>query len=507
MGQSPNILKKKVDFHDIGYDIGDFFLDYWHGLYYNKRIVCSIDCGIAAWDGFPLDTLERMTAVPYNKNERMLDPEENKMTLKSSNKVETNRYELVIEIDGETFMKAVDKVYKREAKKISLPGFRKGKAPRRLIEKEYGEGVFYEDAIKDLYPEAVVDAAEEAGLAIVRDKIDLDVEQADKEGLVLKVVITVEPETEIKDYKGIEYTPVSLEVTPEDIDEEIKKVQKRNSRLVTVEDRPAENEDVAVIDFKGLLDGVPFDGGTAENYSLTLGSGAFIPGFEEQVVGHKAGEEFTIDVTFPEDYQADELKGKAVQFEIKLHEIKAHELPEVDEEFVKDVSEFDTVDDYRADLKAKLEETRKKEADNSKESQIAEKLSELLEAEIPEAMFNNQVDVIIDEFAMNLKSQGLDLNTYMQYTGLTEEKLRETYRGRAESQVKVRLALRKIAELEGMKATDEDVENKFNELAEQYKVDVKRVKAAFDPKDVAGDIEAERAMNFVKENAVEKTAE
>ena len=402
------------------------------------------------------------------------------MSLKSSNKVETNRYELVVEIDGETFMKAVDAVYKRQVKNINIPGFRKGKAPRRLIEKEYGEGVFYEDAIKNLYPAAIVEAAEEAGLNIVRDKVDLDIEEAGKDGLTFKAVITVEPEVEIKDYKGIEYTPTSLEVTDEDIDEEIKKVQKRNSRLVTVEDREAQNEDIAVIDFKGILDGEAFEGGSAENYSLTLGSGAFIPGFEEQVVGHKSGEEFTIDVTFPEDYQADELKGKAVQFEIKLHEIKTHELPEVDDEFVKDVSEFETVDEYKADLKTKLEESKKTNADNSKEQQIAEKLTELL---------------------------GIDLNTYMQYTGLTEDKLRETYYDRAETQVKLRLALKKIAELEGLKASDEDVEAKYNELAETYKVDVSRVKAAFDKKDIAGDIETERAMNFVKENAVEKAAD
>ncbi len=429
------------------------------------------------------------------------------MSLKSSNKVETNRYELVVEIDGETFMKAVDAVYKRQVKNINIPGFRKGKAPRRLIEKEYGEGVFYEDAIKNLYPAAIVEAAEEAGLNIVRDKVDLDIEEAGKDGLTFKAVITVEPEVEIKDYKGIEYTPTSLEVTDEDIDEEIKKVQKRNSRLVTVEDREAQNEDIAVIDFKGILDGEAFEGGSAENYSLTLGSGAFIPGFEEQVVGHKSGEEFTIDVTFPEDYQADELKGKAVQFEIKLHEIKTHELPEVDDEFVKDVSEFETVDEYKADLKTKLEESKKTNADNSKEQQIAEKLTELLEAEIPEAMYDNQLDHIIDEFAMNLRSQGIDLNTYMQYTGLTEDKLRETYYDRAETQVKLRLALKKIAELEGLKASDEDVEAKYNELAETYKVDVSRVKAAFDKKDIAGDIETERAMNFVKENAVEKAAD
>lgn len=429
------------------------------------------------------------------------------MALKSSNKVETNRYELVVEIDGETFMKAVDAVYKREVKKINIPGFRKGKAPRRLIEKEFGEGVFYEDAIKDLYPAAIVEAAEEAGLDMIRDKVDLDITKAEKDGLEFKAVITVSPEVEIKDYKGITYAPASLEVTPEDIDEEIRKVQKRNSRLITVEDRAAQLEDIAVIDFKGILDGEAFEGGTSENYSLTLGSGSFIPGFEDQIVGHNVGEEFTIDVTFPEDYQAEELKGKAVQFEIRLHEIKTHELPEVDDEFVKDVSEFDTVDDYRADLKAKLEETKKSEAENTKENQIAEKLIDLLEAEVPEAMYENQLDTIVDEFAMNLRSQGLDLNTYMQYTGLTEDKLRDTYRPRAEAQVKLRLALRKIAELEGLKASDEDIEAKYNELAETYKVDVKRVKAAFGPSTLAGDIESERAMDFVKENAVEKAEE
>ena len=429
------------------------------------------------------------------------------MALKSSNKVETNRYELVVEIDGETFMKAVDAVYKREVKKINIPGFRKGKAPRRLIEKEYGEGVFYEDAIKNLYPAAIVAAADEAGLKMIKDKVDLDIEEAGKDGLVFKAVITVEPEVSIDGYKGLEFEPVSLEVTDEDVEEEIKKVQKRNSRLVSVEDQAAENEDIAVIDFKGLLDGEVFEGGTAENYSLTLGSGAFIPGFEDQVIGHKAGEEFTIDVTFPEDYQAEELKGKAVQFEIKLHEVKKHELPEVDDEFVKDVSEFDTVDEYKADLRTKLEENRKGEAENSKESQLSEKLIELIEAEIPEAMYENQLDSIVDEFEMNLRSQGLDLNTYMQYTGLTEDKLRDTYRSRAEAQVKLRLALRKIAELEDMKPSEEDIEAKYNELAETYKVDVARIKAVFGPNEVGGDIETERAMKFVKENAVEKAAE
>ncbi len=424
------------------------------------------------------------------------------MALKSSTKTETNRYELVVEIDGETFNKEVERVYKKQVKSINLPGFRKGKAPRSVIEKVYGEGVFYEDAIKNLYPEAVAEAAEEAGLDLVRDKIDLDVEKADKEGLVLKAVVTVEPEVTIEGYKGITYKPVSLEVTEADVDEDIKKVLDRNSRLVTVEDREAQNGDITVIDFRGLLNGEPFEGGTSENYSLTLGSGSFIPGFEDQVVGHKTGEEFTIDVTFPEDYQVEELKGQPVQFEIKLHEIKTKELPTLDDDFVKDISEFDTVDAYKADVKAKLEEKRKDEAEDEKERQIADKLAELVQAEIPEAMFDNQVNAHIDEFAMNLRAQGLDINTYMQYTGLTPEKLRESYYNSSVMQVKVRLALKKIAALEGIAASEEDVENKYNELAENYKVSADRVKAAFSARDIASDIQVERALEFVKENAV-----
>ncbi len=429
------------------------------------------------------------------------------MALISSTKVDTNRYELVIEIDGDTFMKAVNAVYKRQVKKISIPGFRKGKAPRSIIEKEYGEGVFYEDALKDLYPQVVAAAVEEAGLTVVKDRVDLDVEKAGKDGATLKVVVTTEPEVTIEGYKGITYVEKPAEVTDEDIEAEVQKILDRSGRMVTVEGRAAQNGDVAVIDFKGLLDGVAFEGGSAENYSLTLGSGSFIPGFEDQIVGHNAGEEFTIDVTFPEDYQAENLKGQAVQFEINLHEIKEKELPVLDEEFVKDHSEFDTVEEYKADLRAKLEQDRKDEADADKERQIAAKLRELMQAEVPEAMYENQIDNLVDEFAMNLRSQGLDINTYMQYTGLTEASLRETYRDRAVSQVEVRLALKKIAALEGISATEEEVENKYNELAELYRVPVERVKAAFAPNDVAGDLDVEKALELVKEAAVAVEAE
>lgn len=428
------------------------------------------------------------------------------MSLKTSNKVETNRYELTVEVDGATFENAVNKVYKREVKRINIPGFRKGKAPRALIEKEYGSQVFYEDAMKDLYPEALENAVKEAGLVLVRDKIDLDVVEAGKNGFVFKATVTVEPEISIDNYKGVGYTPMSLEITEEDIDNDVKRVQERNSRLVPVEDRAAENGDITVIDFEGFLDGEPFDGGKAENYSLTLGDGQFIPGFEEQIIGHNIDEEFTINVTFPEDYQADELAGKETEFKIKLHEIKKRELPEVDDDFIKDVSEFETVEEYRNDVKEKLAKAREEEAYNSKSNQIAEKLAGLLVAEIPEAMYENQIDNIIGEFEMNLRAQGLDINTYMQYVGLDEDALREQYREKAEAQVKVRLALKAVAAAENITVTEEEVEDEYKRLAEAYSVDVDRVKAAFSVEDIESDLKAKKAMDLVRDNAVEVEA-
>ena len=331
------------------------------------------------------------------------------MALKEcTKKEEANSYELTVSVDGETFEKAINAVYKKQVKKINVQGFRKGKAPRRIIEKMYGTEVFYDDAMQDCYPDALYDAAKEADVKIVAVE-SLEALEAGKEGFTFKVTIVVEPTMEIKDYKGLEIEKKSTEVTDELVNEELDKVRERNSRMVTVEDRPAQNGDTAVIDFEGFVDGEAFEGGKAENYNLSLGSGNFIPGFEEQIVGHSTGEEFSINVKFPDEYQAEELKGKDAEFKINLHEIKAKELPEVDDEFVQDVSDKETVDEYKAELKETVANRLKDEAEKDVDDQIADKLIDLLEGEIPEAMFDNQANDMVRDFEMRLRSQGMDL--------------------------------------------------------------------------------------------------
>lgn len=426
------------------------------------------------------------------------------MSLKSTNNVETNKHELVVEVDSNTFNAAVNNVYRKEVKKINIPGFRKGKAPRAIIEKMYGEGVFYDDAIQAVYPEALADAAMEAKLDVVALE-DISVEEVGKDGLTFKAVVIVKPEVDINDYAGIKVTPKSTEVTEELINEEIEKVRDRNSRLVTVEDRPAQDGDITVIDFEGFVDGEAFEGGKAENFNLTLGSGQFIPGFEEQIVGKNTGDEFTIDVTFPEEYQAEELAGKQSQFKIKLHEIKAKELPEFDDEFVKDVSEKETVDEYKEEIKSELAERLQNESDADVENQLIEKLCELLQAEVPEAMYDNKVNDMLREFDMRLRSQGMDMNTYLQYMGMSVDAVKESYKPQAETRVKLRLALEKIAEKEGfVEVADEDLEAEYSKLAEMYNIEVERVKAAIATDDLKKDIAVEKAMDFVKESAIKE---
>lgn len=430
------------------------------------------------------------------------------MSLKSSNQVDTNRCELVVTVAADEFENAIEKVFKRESKKITLPGFRKGKAPRAFIEKYYGEQVFYEDAINMVYPSALEEAVKEAGIRMIEDRVDFDLLESGKgKDLVFKVVVTTYPEVSIEGYRGIEVTKKSVEVTDDDVDAELARVQDRNSRMVTVEDRAAENGDTVEIDFEGFVDGEAFEGGKAENFNLELGSGQFIPGFEDQIVGHNTGDEFDVNVTFPEDYHVAELKAKPAVFKIKLHEIKAKELPEIDDDFIKDISEFDTVADYRADVKSKLETSREKQAADDVDNQIINALIEKLQGEIPEAMYQNRITQDIREFDYRLHSQGLDLRTYIQYTGMNEAALRASFKPQAERQVKLRLALEKIAELDGIVPTEEEIEAEYSKLAEAYKMEVEQVKNIIPTEDLSKDIAVEKAMGIVRDNAVVKAEE
>ncbi len=426
------------------------------------------------------------------------------MSLKSTNNIETNKHEVVVEVSAEVFNNAVNAVYRKEVKKINIPGFRKGKAPKAIIEKMYGEEVFYDEAIEAVYPEALGDAVIEAKLDVVGVE-NVSVEEVGKNGLTFKAIVIVKPEVAINDYAGIKIVAKPTEVTDELIDAEIEKIRDRNSRLVTVEDRAAQDGDITVIDFEGFVDGVAFDGGKAENFNLTLGSGQFIPGFEDQIVGKSVGEEFTIDVTFPEEYQAEELAGKAAQFKIKLHEIKAKELPELDDEFVKDVSDKETLDEYKEDLKKEIAERLQNEAEDDTERQIIEILCDKLEADVPEVMYTNKVNDMIREFDMRLRSQGMDMKTYLEYTGMDINTISESYKPQAEKRVKLRLALEKIAELEGFtEVSDEDVEAEFVKLADMYKVEVEQAKNAIAVEDLKKDIAVEKAMDFVKESAIKE---
>lgn len=425
------------------------------------------------------------------------------MSLKSSTLKETNTYEVEVSVDGETFGAAVDKVYKKEVKKINVPGFRKGKAPRMIIEKMYGAEIFYDDAMQDCYPAALDEAAKEAGLKVIAVTA-LEAEEVSKDGFTFKATVVVEPEIEIKDYKGIEVEQMSTEVTEDMIDHEIEHVRERNSRMVTVDDRAAEDGDTVVIDFEGFCDGEAFEGGKAENYNLELGSGNFIPGFEEQIVGHNTDEEFTIDVKFPEEYQAENLKGKDAQFKIKLHEIKKKELPEVDDDFVKDVSEKDTVAEYREELKGQIEHRLEHEAEHDLDDKLTAAVIEKVEGEIPQQMFDNEAQNMMREMDMRLRSQGMDMNTYLKYTGMEADAVLEMYKPEAEKRVKMRLALEKIAKLEEIKPTEEEVEAEYKRMADAYQMDVEKVKDIIPAESITEDLSVELAMKLVKDNAVIK---
>lgn len=426
------------------------------------------------------------------------------MALKECLKKEAaNAYELTVSVDGEIFEKAINKVYKKQVKKINIPGFRKGKAPRHIIERMYGTEVFYDDAMQECYPDALYEAAKEQGLEIVAVE-KLEAIEAGKDGFTFKTDIIVKPTLTVDGYKGFEIEKKSTEVTDELVDEEIEKVRDRNSRMVTVEDRAAEIGDTVVFDFEGFTDGVPFEGGKAENYSLALGSGNFIPGFEEQLVGHSTGEDFSINVTFPEEYQAEELKGKDAEFKINLHEIKTKELPEVDDEFVKDVSDKETLDEYKVQLRAEIAKRLADEAEKDVDNQISEKLIALATDEIPEAMYDNQASDMVRDFDMRLRSQGMDLNTYMQYMGTDVNGLKAMYKDEAEKRVKLRLVLEAIAAQENIEVTEEVLDAEYGKMAEAYKMDVEKVKAAVPADSLTEDLKVQKALELVKNNAVIK---
>ena len=422
------------------------------------------------------------------------------MSLKNTTKVETNLYEIEFDVDKATFEAAIEKVYRKEVKNINIPGFRKGKAPRSIIESRYGKGVFYEDAINEIIPDAYEAAIKEANLAVV-SRPEFDIVTIDDNGVVLKAKFYVKPEVSVKDYKGIKVEKDVKAVTDEDVNAEIEAVRARNSRVVDVEGRAVENGDIAVIDFDGYVDGVAFEGGKSENYNLTIGSGSFIPGFEEQIIGHNAGDEFDVNVTFPTEYHAAELAGKEAVFKIVLHSIKFNELPALDDEFAKDVSEFDTLDEYKADVKAKMEARNEKEAENAVEAQIIDALVANMEAEIPAPMFEAETENFVRDYDSRLRMQGLDLNTYFKYTGLTLETLREQFKPMAERQVKTRLALEKIVELESIDATDDEVSAEFENIAKAYNMSADEVKKFVENEAVKADLCVKKAVDLVKANA------
>ncbi|MCI5905064.1 MAG: trigger factor [Oscillospiraceae bacterium] len=423
------------------------------------------------------------------------------MSLVSTNKIEANKYELEVSADAAQFEEAIEKAYRKARKNITVKGFRKGNAPRKMVEKLYGDNVFFEDAANELIPVVVVPALEEEKLELVTTP-DIIVTAISKEGgVTYKVTATVKPEVEISDYKGITVKKAVNAVTDEDVNKAIDALRERNGRMITVEDRAAAKGDIVVIDFEGFKDGVAFEGGSEKNYELSLGSGQFIPGFEEQVVGKNTGDEFTINVTFPENYQMKDLAGQPAEFKIKLHEIRAKELPELDDEFVKDATDFDTLDELKADYRKKLEDNAEKAAENAAENELFETLITKMTAEIPQVMFENKIDEMVRDFEMRISQQGLTLDMYLTYLGMDKDAFRKSFAERAEREVKVRLALEKIAKLENVEITDEKVEEEFNDLAARYNMTADQVKSYISVEALKEDLAVAEAAKIVKDSA------
>lgn len=424
------------------------------------------------------------------------------MALKSSNKIDANTYEIEVTVESEVFKKACTEAFMKGRKNIQLPGFRKGKATQGMVEKMYGEGAFYEEALDIVYPAAVSAAFDEAGLEVVDAPYDVEIPVMSKaEGVEMKMKVTTYPEVKLGDYKGLKVAKLPTEASDEDIENELKNMQERNSRLIVADDRAAEMGDTATIDFEGFVDGVAFEGGKGENYPLELGSGSFIPGFEEQVAGHKIDEDFDVNVTFPEEY-SEELAGKDATFKCRIHEIKAKELPELDDEFAQDVSEFDTLDELKEDLKKQISEKKEADAKTDMENQLLEQVCDNMEAEIPECMFAKRADDMVQDYAYRLQAQGLDLNTYLQYLGQDMDSFKATFREGAERQVKVSVALRAIIAAENIEASDEEIDAEAAKIGEQYGMDAEQVKKALPADQIAEDVKRNKAVDLIVDAAV-----
>ena len=428
------------------------------------------------------------------------------MELKNTEKQEHSVVALTIEITKAEFEAAKDKAFKKTGKNITVPGFRKGKAPRKMIEKLYGEGVFFEEAFNIIYPDAMEMAVEKSGIKPVgRADVDLG-DPAEEGGLTIIAKVPVEPEVELGEYKGIEVEKETVKVLQADVKAELNRMAQRNARTETVE-RKAKKNDTVDIDFEGFVDGVPFEGGKAEHHELTLGSGAFIPGFEDQLIGCKAGDEKDVVVTFPEEYHAKELAGKEATFKCKVHKVEETILPEIDDEFAKDASDTcETLDDLKKEITERLKAERQEAADNAFEEKVLDAVIDGMKADIPAAMIDAQVDTIVQDFGYRLQMQGMGLEQYLKMTGTEVGAFRAMFKDQAERQVKTRLALQKVVELEGITVSDKELEEEYAKMAEQYKMEVEKVKAIVSKEALEGDLKISNALEFIKKNAKVKKA-
>ncbi|MBR3837832.1 MAG: trigger factor [Clostridia bacterium] len=422
------------------------------------------------------------------------------MSLKSVKNGEKNQSILEIQIPAADFEAEVNKVYKKQASRISIPGFRKGKAPRSIIEKMYGKGVFYDDALNALLPGVLDEAVKEAGIEVVSQP-ELELGDIDENGVALTAKYWTKPEITVSSYKGIKAEKTVKKVAKAEVDAELERVRQRNSRTIEVTDRAAENDDVAIIDYEGFIGDKAFEGGKGEAHKLRLGSGQFIPGFEEQIVGHKIGDAFDVTVTFPEDYHAEELKGKEAVFKVVLNGIEKIELPELDDEFAKDVSEFDTLAEYKKDIKAKIEKRNADEADHMVEEQLLTAIIDAIEGDIPTCMFDNECENMLNDYENRMMQQGISMEMYLQYSGMTKAKMLEDLRPQAERQVKATLALEAIAKAENFEISAEEVEAEYARVAESYQIDVEKAKEYIPEEVIRKDVSARKAVELIKASA------